>query len=381
MRTCLLHIRILAALCFLLPDAAFACGDPTTDYSGAGADGPHVFYRNRQVIVKSLVQQDSSLRVQSEVFADRQSVVLRCPVPESRRQFSFKLKEKLEPAPANYPLPEKMLVLSDIEGNFEAFNLMLHSAGVIDSGFNWTYGAGHVVFLGDFFDRGLYVTEVLWLIYKLEDEAEAAGGQVHFIIGNHEVLNLEGNTYYVRRKYLENAALLGEDYRDWFGRQSELGRWLRTKNAVEKIGDYVFCHGGLSAEVAAAGMSLEELNALARRYYGVPLSEISDPRARLIFDVEKGVFWFRMAARNRMPEAELQQVLAYAGAKRMVVGHTLMPEITALYNGRVLCVDLYHDQNLRNGFAKTLLIENGRPFGLDSRGERSGLFKVGMAGN
>ena len=166
-----MHIRSLAALCCLLPAAVFACGDPTTDLSGAGADGPHVFYRGRQVIVKSLVRQDSILRLQSDVFPDRQSVELHCPVPESTRQFSFRLKEKLEPSPSTYPLPDKMLVLSDIEGNFQAFNLMLHSAGVIDSSFNWTYGAGHVVFLGDFFDRGLYVTEVLWLIYKLEAEA------------------------------------------------------------------------------------------------------------------------------------------------------------------------------------------------------------------
>lgn len=372
--------RSLLALCCLLPALVFASGDPMEDYSRAGTDGPHVFYRGRNIVVKSLVLQDTNLVLQSDMFADRQSLELRCRIPESKDEFSFRLKDKLDVSPTVYPLPEKMLVLSDIEGNFQAFKLMLKGAGVIDDQFTWSFGNGHVVFLGDFFDRGLNVTEVLWLIYKLEDEAAAAGGKVHYILGNHEVLNLQGNTQYVRRKYMENIALLGEEYSEWFGRNSELGRWLRTKNAIEKIGDYVFCHGGISVETADSGMSLEEINTIARRFYGVPLADIDDPRGKMVFDVEKGVFWFRQAARNRMPEEDVTKVLAYAGAARMVVGHTLVPDVTALYNGRVLCVDLYHDENLRNGFAKTLYVENGRPYGLDSRGEKSSVFKVAFKG-
>jgi hypothetical protein len=373
--------RRLLVLCCLLPALVFAIGDPVADYSKAGTDGPHVFYRGRKIVVKSLIMRDTNLVLQSDVFAERSAIDLSCRIPESNDEFSFKLKNALDVSPTVYPLPEKMLVLSDIEGNFQAFKLMLKGAGVIDDQFKWSFGNGHVVFLGDFFDRGLNVTEVLWLIYKMEDEAEAAGGKVHYILGNHEVLNLQGNTQYVRRKYLENTALLGEEYSEWFGRNSELGRWLRTKNAVEKIGDYVFCHGGISVEMADSGMSLEEINTIARRYYGVRVSEIDDPRGQMVFNVEKGVFWFRQAARNRMPEEDVTKVLAYAGASRMVIGHTLVPDVTSLYSGRVLCVDLYHDENLRNGFAKTLYIENGRPYGLDSNGEKSSVFKVMFKGS
>ncbi len=48
------------------------------------------------------------------------------------------------------------------------------------------------MFAGDMFDRGDQVTECLWLVYALEETAKAAGGYVHFILGNHELMNLQG---------------------------------------------------------------------------------------------------------------------------------------------------------------------------------------------
>lgn len=87
--------------------------------------------------------------------------------------------------------------------------------------------------VGDFFDRGLNITECLWLIYKLEKEAEKQGGKVHFILGNHEMMNLKSELRYVRDKYHENADTLKLDYKKWYANNTELGRWLRTKMALK----------------------------------------------------------------------------------------------------------------------------------------------------
>lgn len=334
--------------------------DPPTDFSKADVDGPHVFFKRSEIVVKSLVRRDSGLALKTKTYKERSEILLTCYV--GKDNFSFPLQPSLEPSPEQYDMPDRLFVTSDIEGNFAGFKLLLQSAGVIDTDFRWSYGNGHLVLLGDFFDRGLNVTECLWLIYKLEQEAAAAGGKVHFILGNHEVMNLCGETQYVRKKYFENARLLNVPYEDWFAKDTELGRWLRTKNAVEKIGETLFCHGGISPEMAEYRMTLKDINKLARRYYGVPSERISDSYAAAIFDGEKGVFWSRCVAKNVLTMPEVIQILYRSGAGSMVVAHTLMPDITTLYEGKVICIDLYHEENTRQGYMKGLCFKQGHPF-------------------
>ncbi len=347
------------------------------DYSHAAPDGPHVFYRNGQAQVKCVVRRDSATVAASvKNYNSNDMPPLTCTVEPGGDRFSFRLRPNLRVEPDEYPAPSKLLAISDIEGNFEAFKLLLQGGGVIDSTFKWTFGNGHLVLVGDFFDRGLNVTEVLWLVYKLEAEAEAAGGKVHFILGNHEILNLEGNTQYVRNKYLENAELIGEPYPSWFGPNTELGRWLRTKNAIEKIGDVVFCHGGISEELRESGLTLRQVNETARQFIGTPFSAIEDAMAEKVFDTKTGIFWFRGMAKKQVSDEAVTRALEWAGAKRVVLGHTLMPDVTAVYRGRVICIDLYHDENLRQGYLKTLWMEGNSFFGITDKGEKSTIFNV-----
>jgi len=337
-----------------------------------------VFYRGNKIMVKYVLRRDTGVVAKTLHFNNKKDISLTCQVPETGDSFSFLLHEdpqKVE-EPTIYPTPARLLALSDIEGDFLALKTMLLGAKVIDKHFNWTFGNGHLVLLGDFFDRGLHVTECLWLLYKLEAEAEAVGGKVHFILGNHEVLNLQGNSSYVRRKYLENATLMDEEYPRWYDASSELGRWLRTKNAVERIGDYVFCHGGISPELARTRLGLAEINRISRQHLGKPNEAIVNEEARAVFDYKTGIFWYRGAAKNVTSKEDIITVLQFAGAKRMVIGHTLQPDITALYGGRVLCIDLYHEENLRQGFMKTLWMEEGFCYALNSNGEKSSVFSV-----
>ncbi len=346
---------------------------PMTDGSKADADGPHVFHREGAIIVRSLQRTSTAPALSEQRYGRREEVWLTCRLPQSSDGFSFPLQPQLLPAPCTYAPAERIFVISDIEGNFEAFKRLLQAERVVDAQLRWTYGTGHLVLLGDFVDRGLNVTEVLWLIYKLEQEALQAGGRVHYILGNHEAMNLCGDHRYVRNKYAENAQLLGEQYPKWFDQDSELGRWLRTKNVVVRIGDYVFCHGGISPEVAAAGHALEALNEAGRRFLGVPFERISDPVATAVFDRERGLLWYRAAARGKLTPSELERVLDYAGARVMVVGHTLMPEVTALYGGRLLCADVLHEEGLRTGSLHTLLIDHGVPYRRYADGRRERL--------
>lgn len=369
-------LRFSIALLLGLPISLFANPGEPEDNSKASTDGPHVFYRGSKILVKYVIRRDTGAIAKTLQFSNRKDISLTCQVPETGDSFSFLLQDELKEEPTLYPTPARMLALSDIEGDFAALKTMLLGAKVIDNQFNWTFGDGHLVLVGDYFDRGLHVTECLWLIYKLEAEAAAAGGKVHFILGNHEILNLQGNSSYVRRKYLENAELIGEEYHRWFDHNSELGRWLRTKNVVEKIGDYVFCHAGISPELTRTRLGLAEINRISRQHLGKPNEEIISEDARAIFDLKTGIFWYRGAAKNLASKEDITAALQFAGAKRMVIGHTLQPDLTALYGGRVICIDLYHEENLRQGFMKTLWIEEGYCYALNSKGEKSSVFSI-----
>jgi len=236
--------------------------DRKFDQSGVSTEGPIIIYKDSLTIAQSIVKKGDKNQIKIDTITNTRTYPLHIFATDSN--FSLYLKDSLKQEPAEYVLPQKMLILSDIEGNFKGFTMILRGAGVIDSAFNWTFGEGHLVLNGDFFDRGLNVTQTLWLIYKLEQLAAIAGGKVHFILGNHEIMNLTGKYKYVRNQYLKNADTLKLPYEEWYTSKTEMGRWLRTKNVIEKIGNTLFTHGGISADLTKLNLSIQNVNTIAK---------------------------------------------------------------------------------------------------------------------
>jgi hypothetical protein len=245
----------------------------------------------------------------------------------------------------------------------------LQNAGVIDAGYNWTFGDGHLVLTGDFFDRGDQVTEVLWLIYSLEDKAKAAGGYVHFVLGNHEIMNLSGDLRYLHPKYLQNAALVNEDYMGGlYGENSEIGRWLRTKNIVEKVGNILFMHGGISAEMNFIDISLNKINELARPYYPDSTSKYTDPKVEVIYS-DWGPFWYRgyYQGKTIATIGQIDSTLEKYNVKKIATGHTVISDtISVLHNGKLINTDVHHAK----GHSEALLIEGGKYYRITLHGEK-----------
>ena len=321
------------------------------DSSSFGADGPIIIHNENGMLCYSIVPETNGFKtILRSVTKDE---TFTCNIGASGRTFSFKLKRRIVNEPDNYPLPPKMLIISDIEGNFEGFESILTGARVVDSQLNWTFGNGHLILPGDFFDRGLNVTECLWLIYKLETEAAQAGGKVHFILGNHEVMNMRGDFRYVRKKYLANADSLSLDYKNWYSAQSELGRWLRSKNCMERIGNYIFVHGGISPQLQATNMNVGEINGHLRLIMDKPFDSTSTYADSLILR-KNGPLWYRGIAMSELTSDSLNGILQHFDAEKVIIGHTVFDEITNLYDGRVIAIDLDHAENHRKGFMKTL---------------------------
>lgn len=280
-------------------------------------------------------------------------------------EFTVPLKKSYKTEKSEYREPARLFVISDIEGQYDTLKQLLWNAGVMDKQFNWTFGKGHLVIAGDVFDRGDRVTETLWLIYALEEKAKKAGGYVHYILGNHELMNMNGDHRYVHPKYLELAKQNGLNYDTIYRPHTELGQWLRTKNVMEKIGDRLFMHGGVSPYLNRMGQSLDTINAIARRYYGT--LEDSIPTPEYIVFSDYGPMWYR--GYFTTPKATPEQVdttLQLYAVKKIIIGHTPVRQVSAFYGGRVINVDAPH----ATGGSEGLLIERKNYYRVPIRGAR-----------
>jgi hypothetical protein len=353
---------------FLSDSSSFAFVDDDT--SSFSADGPVIIYNEGGITCYSIMPELNGFKAVNRPVTKEERFT--CNIGSSGKGFSFKLKKNIVNEPDNYQLPSKMLVISDIEGNFEGFESILKGAGVIDAQINWSFGDGHLILPGDFFDRGLNVTECLWLIYKLEQEAEAAGGKVHFILGNHEVINMRGDFRYVRKKYLANADSLGLDYKLWYSAESELGRWLRSKNCIERIANYVFVHGGISPQLQASNMNIGEINNHLRSILDKPFDTTSTNADSLILR-KNGPLWYRGMAMGELTSDSLAVILKHFDAEKVIIGHTVFDEITNLYDGSVIAIDLDHAENHKKGFMKALWFDSSGFSVINNKGSLSPL--------
>lgn len=345
-----------------------------------GNEGPHMFHHGDEIEVLYIRgTRKPGFDVESHRFPEDASINADVYFPLEDASFQITVKANYETPASIYNDGQPIIAISDLEGNYRAFRDFLLANRVIDSDLTWQYGKGHLVLLGDMVDRGHSTTQLLWFIYKLELEAKQAGGLVHYIIGNHEIKNMQGNFNSAADKYLAIAGIMGKQQHELFGKDAVLGRWLESKNVVEKINGHLFVHGGLDARVANIGMSLEQINALVRkqfRTFYVPrkgADQIND----LLVSTKSGPAWYRGYFKDDISLQQIEESLNQFSASAVVVGHTLQFRVNSLFEGKVLAIDVKHPDDYNASFpvkrSEGLLIESGRRFRLLDDGEKEAI--------
>lgn len=347
----------------------------------------------------------------------------------------------------------RTVAVGDVHGAYEPLRDILLAAGLVDPEGHWAGGDAVLVQTGDFLDRGADSLRVaLWLM-RLQREAAEQGGQVIVLLGNHEVMNLMGDLRYVTPEIVEpmideasekrraaackqKVAILRRAAKE-IGERSPpasevrkacleehplglieyvaamrpgeaLGRWLRSLPTVARVGDAVFVHGGLSAEMAA--MELEAINrgvwqeletleawrdwlvrqekmtdsgslmAMARAVRVELALREQDPASAAnpgapdldrFFEMsdswllrQDGPLWFRGydAWTEEEGAAAMPGILEALGARHVVVGHTPRQEgrIRSRFGGRVFMIDTGMLAEYYGGAPAALQLVDGR---------------------
>ncbi|MCX6569450.1 MAG: metallophosphoesterase [Candidatus Aminicenantes bacterium] len=275
---------------------------------------------------------------------------------------------------------DRVVAVADLHGDYDRFVFILTqpSVGILDEELHWIAGKTHLVQLGDVMDRGPHAKEIFELLIRLEKEAEAVGGMVHVLLGNHEEMNITGIALdypdYVRveqfvdflpepyrkakeaqylktlspedRKKAEESGLdvatddnLASfwqkilDHKDAEARKAYVlgfndtyGDWLLQKNVIIKIDDIIFVHGGVSA--AFSKWPLREINTVMRTELELFQGRMRDPtryprpfRPKLVYNPDSPL-WFRgLATDRKSAQSEVDRILVNLGARAMVIGH------------------------------------------------------------
>lgn len=329
-------------------------------------DGPYIFSKEKKNIVKWVENGSARQRnLDVKAFSDvKGKFGLDFSYREIANTFSLRPEVRF-----SFRGVDSICAISDIHGEYEKYLSLLRSQGIIDEELRWNFGKGHLVVLGDCFDRGDKVTEVLWHIFGLEKQAEKAGGRVHLLLGNHEVMVLGDDLRYMNDKYRKVENVLGVKYQELYSRQSMLGRWLRHKPILISINDILFVHGGVSPEMIRMKMKIDDINHLF--YQMLMFREVeseSDLKNLIFLNEDHGPIWYRGFFDDYdFNESKADSILGYYGKNHIIVGHTPSVDFKTLFSGKIIGIDAGLGNN-RPG--RMLIISNGEFYKGTANGNR-----------
>jgi hypothetical protein len=366
---------------FLLGINSFAISVQADHLSDTINDGPYIFRERNKLKV---------LSVKNGVLTE--DLVTQENFDELKNRFNLKFNyedltynylKKLNYS-QSYTSIDSIAIISDIHGEYSIYIKLLKSMGIIDNDLNWKFGKGHLVVLGDIFDRGDMVTEVLWHLFGLEKQAVEAGGMVHVILGNHEAMVLENNLYYLNDKYKVVESITNSRYFDLYAINSVLGNWLRSKPVIVTIDDIIFVHGGISPGLVERNLTITKINQIFsneiigkylmgnsgnespksnvinsdndvnKRFLAdksaVKPSSMSLENSDMMSDTEMeeivflvqndGPLWYRGYFTNpAFSEKNINSILDFYRKKCIVVGHTICDDINSMFDNKILGID------------------------------------------
>ncbi|KAA2263024.1 serine/threonine protein phosphatase [Solihabitans fulvus] len=218
-----------------------------------------------------------------------------------------------------------MYVVGDVHGHLAELARALHNAGLVDTDAKWCGGTAELWFLGDFVDRGPDGIGVIDFVMSLSEQADASGGQVRALLGNHEVLMLGmhrfGDTHVpgaggprsFERSWLLNGGMASDQDR-LTDRHVE---WLTALPVLALVDDHLLMHSDTTAYLE----------------WGGTIAEINDAVTALFAEPDLAQWWecwrkmtTRYAFRGPLGVAVADDLLGALGGRQIVHGHSVIAD-------------------------------------------------------
>jgi hypothetical protein len=252
-----------------------------------------------------------------------------------------------------WPAQPRVVVMGDLHSDIKATRQAFQLAGGTDESDVWIGGALTVVQLGDMIGRSDDERQVLDFLFAIREQAEVAGGKVHLLVGNHEVMGARVDNQAVGLNPFPGY----EDLTDLDlsnGRLQFLAEHAKKRGAalmsggpyakrfaelptVLQLGETVYVHGGVVPRWAEYG--LDRINGEVSSWL---FGTCAEPASSLGVDDGDRVMWTRQFSSlvDASDCAVLDQSLAVLGAKRMIVAHSVQSTITGYCDNKVWAVDV-----------------------------------------
>ncbi len=376
--------------------AGVACGDPRHALSPSVSDrSPQrrlKTLRTISVTASEAPEHPHCARPQAGQLPDAPSDLAATPAPHCPDPSPYPLLQA-DPIRWDYPQPARIVAIGDLHGDLKAFAALAYEAELIDQTGHWTGGDTHLVLLGDLVGGHKDSRLLLDMVMRLEAEARTRGGHVHALLGNRDLLPVEGHAHVMTPKEI-NRFKRGTPAGDAFRGHTPYAKWIRRRSVILRIGEYLFVHGGLDrwALLTAPERINATVRAWIRHWQMLAPPPPEDTRWVVASEVwcqrvgfPPGPCWnrslkvksgptghYHSPSTRPMDAATLKAILKRWQARRLVVGHSPLASgqillVHPTYQRDVIMVDTCISQAYGTLSALTIAAEQTIPLYVHSR--------------
>ncbi|HEY0756824.1 MAG TPA: metallophosphoesterase family protein [Ktedonobacteraceae bacterium] len=216
-------------------------------------------------------------------------------------------------------------VIGDVHGQLKKLTRLLKDVQLVDEQLAWIGGNATLWFIGDLVDRGPDSIAVLDLVMGLQATAAQAGGQVHCLLGNHELMLLAAYRFGRRSTGLSSSFITrwkknGGNRKDLAELTKEHLAWLAQLPLMALVAERLLLHADAPFYLRY-GSTVEEVNnavgTLLQKSDDLAWEELIEDFAR------RGAF----ATTHSGPDFARRYLTTYGG-QQLIHGHTPITAFT-----------------------------------------------------